>query len=141
MYIFILLYINLILFDIRLNRRGFNELFSNYSLRYEYPKQLRQVNFTDSRLKKEIETFFEIMDVAIAWYPRKADCLHKTLLGYRYLRKKFSIPVYMVVGVRKFPFEAHAWLKIENDDFFDSEIDTSYLQIILNSNNIVRLGK
>lgn len=136
-YTFIYLYILLIFFDIELYRNGFSNTFRKYTLKYSEIKEW--VN--DERILKkiigEINQEFSTLDVVCAWYPRKADCIHKTLLGYRIIRKKYKLPVDMVVGIRKFPFEAHAWLKIFNYNFFDEDEKISRYKIILRSNNLI----
>ncbi len=129
---FICLYARLTIFDIRLHRVGFNELFYKYS--QSYPVELESpISGYDSR---KIDEDFRMLDIVCTWYPRKADCIHKTFLGYMILRRKYNIKVNMVVGVRKFPFEAHAWLKKDSYDFFQE--DTDKYKVILNSLDYIR---
>ncbi|MGO1134120.1 lasso peptide biosynthesis B2 protein [Bacillus subtilis] len=134
--LYIYLLIQLILFDIELSMTGFNKTFNRYTQRYYKVKStaLNEENYQE--VFNHIEGLFYIFDVVCAWYPRKADCIHKTLLGYKFLRKKYSLPVDMVVGVRKFPFEAHAWLQINNQNFFSDNDETFRYNIILNSKNL-----
>lgn len=135
---FVYLFLLLIQFDIELSMKGFNKMFNNYALKYS---TIQRTDWTDSLVLKyfaEIEEIFEILDIICTWYPRKADCVHKTLLGYRIIRGKYSIPVDMVVGLRKFPFQAHAWLIFDNSSFFGNEEDTSSYKIILNSFELIR---
>ncbi|MFW2948812.1 lasso peptide biosynthesis B2 protein [Bacillus velezensis] len=126
----------MILFDLELFIMGFNKTFNRYTFKY---KKMKKTAFNEERYQeifKQIEELFYMLDVVCAWYPRKADCIHKTFLGYKFLRRKYSIPVDMVVGVRKFPFEAHAWLQVNNQNFFDDSEETSRYNIILSSKNL-----
>ncbi|WP_239645248.1 lasso peptide biosynthesis B2 protein [Paenibacillus polymyxa] len=120
-------------FDLKLRRKGFNKIFIEYSKKYSFYKE---INLKEAELKDKIDRInleFDILDIVCAWYPRKADCIHKTFLGYRRLRKKYGIEVDMVVGVRKFPLEAHAWLIRKNHNILDSEFETNKYKIVLSS--------
>lgn len=131
---FIYIYILLIFFDKKLCNRGFNETFKNYSIKYfnEIPHE----HMADKTVA-EVEKFFFILNIVCTWYPKKADCIHKTLIGYRIMRKKFLVPVEMVIGVQKFPLQAHAWLKIRDHNLFEDE-DTSMYKVILSSNTCIK---
>lgn len=85
--LYIYLLIQLILFDIELSMTGFNKTFNRYTQRYYKVKStaLNEENYQE--VFNHIEGLFYIFDVVCAWYPRKADCIHKTLLGYKFLRK------------------------------------------------------
>lgn len=136
-YKFVYLLILLILFDIELTLKGFNKTFKNYVSRYYKIKKINWYELVNEKSVSEIEHLFWLLDVVCAWYPRKADCIHKTFLGYRIIRKKYGIPVDMVIGVRKYPFEAHAWLQCNNNNFFNDAEETSKYKIILRSNDIL----
>ncbi|MNK70821.1 hypothetical protein D3C87_902570 [compost metagenome] len=129
----------LILFDIDLSRNGFNETFNKYKRRYSVIKKNMLKSDVEELLRKkqdQISKIFYILDVVCAWYPRKAECIHKTLLGYRILRVKLGVPVEMVIGVKKFPLGAHAWLQIHNRCFFINEEESmKQYKIILSSLN------
>jgi hypothetical protein len=47
-----------------------------------------------------------------------SDCLVRSLSLYRYLRS-VNIPVQHVIGVRRFPFAAHAWVEYEGAPVLD----------------------
>jgi len=47
------------------------------------------------------------------------DCLPRTLALYRFLLSA-GIPADHVIGVRQYPFEAHAWVEFEGRILFDS---------------------
>lgn len=128
------LILKLVLLDLELSIRGFNNTFEHYTKRYE---SIRSPFETELDLKKElseVEILFEKLDIICTWYPRKSDCIHKTFLGYKIIRSKFHIPVDMNIGVRKFPFEAHAWITCYNQNFFDDKEETDKYNIILSSN-------
>ncbi len=54
------------------------------------------------------------VEAAAAWQPFKAVCLHQCLALGLLLRRR-SIQADLVIGVSKFPFFAHAWLKSGHD--------------------------
>ncbi|WP_409344795.1 lasso peptide biosynthesis B2 protein [Paenibacillus sp. MBLB4367] len=74
-----------------------------------------------------------LIDKICTMYPFEAQCLHRSFLGYRYIRKQFGIPVDLVIGVRKFPFYAHAWLKLRDKNVNESDEFTRDLIVILSS--------
>lgn len=125
----------LIMFDIEMHLKGFNAVFMRYCNKYSHIKKLTRKFNDDESVINSIEQEFLLFDVVCTWYPRKANCIHKTLVGYKIIRQKYGIPVDMVVGVRKFPFEAHAWLVLKGKNIFnDIEEDGNY-KIIINSVN------
>lgn len=115
--------------------KGFNETFRNISRKYNTSVKV-QLDEIKENNADDIIDIFSALDIVCTWYPRKADCIHKTLIGYQLIRQKYNIPVEMVVGIRKFPFEAHAWLIHNGMDFFETE-QTDYYQIIYHSRNFV----
>lgn len=76
------------------------------------------------------------LELVCAWYPRKADCIHKTLIGYKILSEKYKLKLEMVVGLNKFPFEAHAWLRYQGKSLIDEDDDINY-KVFLSSNKFV----
>lgn len=130
---YIYLFFRLSVLDMELFLRGFNKTFLRYSKKYEVVKNYYDQEEEMKEIFPDIENLFSKLDVVCTWYPRKADCIHKTFLGYRIMRSRFYIPVDMNVGVRKFPFEAHAWITCYGQNFFDDEEETSKYNIILTS--------
>lgn len=121
------MYLMLVLFDLGLSKRGFTETFKKYSKKYQTRKKHYEIS---ESTVVEIEEFFTLLNIVCTWYPRKADCIHKTLIGYRVMHSKFSIPVEMVIGVRKFPFQAHAWLMLNDQDLLMDEESNEYKKIL-----------
>lgn len=132
---YVYLFFLLVIFDVELNYKGFNKTFRSYTKKYYGIKNKKISAETFESYSKEIESIFRKLDIVCTWYPRKADCIHKTLLGYRIIRKKYSLPVDMVVGMRKFPFEAHAWLQINDIDFFID--NTNKYKIVISSKKMM----
>ena len=86
---------------------GFNQVFSRYTAAY------------GSHLARPVRNWPQhaadwvwAIDVACRLVPWQARCLHRSFLGYRFLRKQVGVPVVMTIGVQKFPFSAHAWLTL-----------------------------
>ncbi|MDN3233553.1 lasso peptide biosynthesis B2 protein [Priestia megaterium] len=128
------LYILLFLFDLELSKKGFTKTFEKYSVRYFNNTPNDQIS---QNVVEDMESFFLLLNIVCAWYPKKADCIHKTLIGYRVMHKKFALPVEMVIGVRKFPFEAHAWLRINQQNLFPEE-ETNHYKIIISSHSYIK---
>lgn len=125
------------MFDFKLHKIGFTNIFDQYSKK-NFLEKSKNINIVDyEKFSERINFEFDMLDMVCTWYPRKADCIHKTFLGYKILRKKYHIQVDMVVGIRKFPFEAHAWLIEEDRNFFGDEEETNKYKIILNSNDFM----
>lgn len=60
--------------------------------------------------------------VAIAtrlYFRRKQDCLPRSLVLCRLLRRR-GVPVALCLGVKQFPFRAHAWVDSEGEPVGDS---------------------
>ncbi|MEW9702283.1 lasso peptide biosynthesis B2 protein [Paenibacillus sp. SI8] len=135
---FFKIYIMMIIFDFELSRDGFNKVFKKYSKKYTL-KAIERNPEAISNTAKEIFELFNLIDIVCAWYPRKADCIQKSFLGFKILRKKYSLPVEIVIGIRKFPFEAHAWLQINEKNVFCDDENTKKYNIILRT-SVIREG-
>lgn len=118
--------------DYLLLTKGFNKTFQIFSTKY-FSSKTAIVDEISSKKAEEILHLFSTLDIVCAWYPRKADCIHKTLIGYQLIRQIYELPVEMVVGIRKFPFEAHAWLIHNGMDLFETEATSQYKIIYYSS--------
>jgi hypothetical protein len=59
---------------------------------------------------REVNTIQESVRIATRYYWRRGlDCLPKALTLYLLLRQR-SIPATMHIGVKRYPFGAHAWV-------------------------------
>lgn len=126
---FLWVFLHLIIFDIELRLIGFEKVFPKYVKRHTLKKL---EDLTPEKIP-QIEKWGQMIDKACASYPLEAQCLHRSFLGYRFFRRKFHIPVELVVGVRKFPFGAHAWLVLQGQNFNEDPEYTSNFVVILNS--------
>ncbi|OUM89051.1 MAG: hypothetical protein BAA01_13435 [Bacillus thermozeamaize] len=126
---FIYLYCQLALFDIFLNKKGFSYMFELYSRKYGKAGN----RHLDESIIGNVMRDLHFLNVVCAWYLRKADCIHKTLLGYKLLSSRYRLALEMVVGIRKFPFSAHAWIRYEGKSLINEEDDKLY-KIVLSSN-------
>lgn len=52
------------------------------------------------------------VDRAAAWYIKRSWCLNRSVVATILLRL-FGVPGQLVLGVRKLPFMAHAWVELE----------------------------
>jgi hypothetical protein len=53
----------------------------------------------------------DAVNVAAAWYPKRALCLQRAVVTTCLLRS-LGVPAVMVLGAQKLPFKAHAWVEI-----------------------------
>ena len=51
---------------------------------------------------------------AASWYPRQSMCLQRSAIITCLLRQS-GVPADMVIGCRKIPFGAHAWVEVEGE--------------------------
>lgn len=57
------------------------------------------------------ESLSRALDVACAFYPRRALCLQRSSVLVKMLRRR-GVPARMVIGAQKLPFKAHAWVEV-----------------------------
>ncbi|WP_181155509.1 MULTISPECIES: lasso peptide biosynthesis B2 protein [unclassified Paenibacillus] len=127
------LYISLVRIDLSLQVVGFETLLQRYMRLYSLDsvnvQKVKETNY----IKEEINKMLVTIDYVCTVYPRSAQCMHRSFLGYQYLRKKFYLPVELVVGVRKMPFGAHAWLMLNGQNINEDSQYTDQFQIILST--------
>ncbi|WGV60416.1 lasso peptide biosynthesis B2 protein [Brevibacillus brevis] len=129
---FINVYLELINVDLQLRKKGFHTAYLKYITRHKsYKSKLKLYN--DEQLSKEVNNFLYLIDKVCRLYPFEAQCIHRSFLGYRFLREKLGFPVELVIGVKKYPFSAHAWLMFQGFNVNESEEYTSEFQVILSS--------
>jgi hypothetical protein len=54
----------------------------------------------------------DAIDSAAIWYPRTVQCLPRSAVATWLLRRR-GVAAVMVIGVRKMPFYAHAWVEVD----------------------------
>jgi hypothetical protein len=88
--------------DVELSLRGFSRLYQSVA---DHPT--RAVACADSI----VAAVCRAMDRACAVYPRQALCLQRSAATTGLLRD-YGVPAVLVVGARKHPFRAHAWVEV-----------------------------
>lgn len=74
--------------------------------------ELRQYEQKElDRVERKIIKELKAIEMASTLYWGKAKCLQRSILQYVLLRKKYGLNVDFVIGVKKFPFSSHAWVK------------------------------
>ena len=129
---FIQYYLLLIQFHIRLKRRQFEGVFEQYTSLYQHIDRDWK-SLTPERLHRDANNILRLVDIVCALFPFEAQCLHRSFLAYQLLRKTLGLSVELVIGVRKFPFSAHAWLMFEDGNVNESESYTQQFTVILTS--------
>lgn len=88
-----------------------------------------------SKLEKKIIKELIAIDKASTLFWGEAKCLHRTILQYDLLRKKYGLDVEIVIGVKKFPFASHAWLQWSDNGKSVCELDENIIgyQVIYSS--------
>lgn len=135
MYNILYLYKELISLDFQIRRKGFDEVFRSYISKYTIDGSKETLTEDNS---DEILEWFNLLDQVCCWYPNKADCIHKTLIGYKILQSKYGLPVNMVIGIKKFPIEAHAWIQYQGRNLFEEMENIDSLKIIIDSNSYMK---
>ena len=66
----------------------------------------------DADYGRIVEVVNAAVDRAAVWYPRTLLCLPRSAVATWFLRRR-GVPAVMVIGVRKMPFYAHAWVEVD----------------------------
>ncbi|MGS2750591.1 lasso peptide biosynthesis B2 protein [Bacillus zanthoxyli] len=111
-------------------------LVNYYLKKYEfgYVKEMYNEKYGDLKLSKnvdneEINLLLKRIDKVCFWFMGNAQCLHRSLIGFKLLRQD-GLPVQLVVGVRKFPFSSHAWVEFENNVINDVQtVKETYTEV------------
>lgn len=113
-------------------------ILGNYRMIYltinSFPVNLYAKPFLSAQeLRNEIIIVRKIILHCCSYFPFKAECMHQSLLAFSLIRRRLGIPVDIHVGVKKFPFAAHAWITLDGKNVFDSVKVTDELSVILSS--------
>src|SRR6202012_329106 len=60
----------------------------------------------------DIDAVCHAVDAACVFYPHQALCLQRSAVLVRLLRAR-GVHAVMLIGARKLPFKAHAWVEVE----------------------------
>ncbi|MCL1990489.1 MAG: lasso peptide biosynthesis B2 protein [Defluviitaleaceae bacterium] len=72
--------------------------------------------------------------------PFEAQCIHQSFFLYSVIREKYGLPVSLVIGTCPFPFSAHAWIMLGDENFFEADYETSKYNVMLRSENFHEVG-
>jgi prolyl oligopeptidase len=61
--------------------------------------------------RDSIDRVCKAVNYACVWYPKQALCLQRSFVT-TYLLRKSGLQAQMVLGARKLPFKAHAWVEV-----------------------------
>ena len=108
-----------------LKRYGFGETIKLYL------EDLKNYNNISGNLNfDQIKKIILLIDKVCFMFWGNAECLHRSLVGFKILRKQ-GVSVELVVGVKKFPFSSHAWLELNNEVINDlTSIKDNYIEIL-----------
>lgn len=67
----------------------------------------KELDIIERKIRKELRA----IEKASSMYFGNAKCLQRSILQYILLRKRYGLNVDIVIGVKKFPFSSHAWVK------------------------------
>lgn len=137
---FVYIYCLLIKFDLKLRSKGFPKVFDMYVSKYEDIEIFNYKIDEVEKVNEEIKELLVLVELACVFYPANAKCIHKSFLSYRFLRKKYKVPIKLVIGVSHFPFEAHAWIMQGKYNIGEDAIDTERYKIILDSSDYQKGG-
>lgn len=94
-------YLKLIYFDLYLARGNFAALYHKVR---QYPLASKTPRFT-------VEQICYAIDMAGIWYWKQALCLQQSAATTCLLRR-YGVAAQMVIGARRMPFKAHAWVEV-----------------------------
>jgi len=67
------------------------------------------------------------VSIACIWYPKQVFCLQRSATATKLLRRH-GIPAQMVIGAKRMPLRAHAWVELEGRVINDKpEVQADYL--------------
>lgn len=109
-------FLQLVQFDMYLARGNFAALYKKVR---QYPVGKRPLS------PDAVARVCSAIDMACIWYWKKALCLQRSA-ATTCLLKRYGVPAQMVIGTRRMPFKAHAWVEVDgrvvNDKPYTSEI-------------------
>ena len=95
-----------------------------------YNKKYATKNNKSRLNNKKTFQIIHLIDKVCFLFWGDAECLHRSLIGYKLLRR-MGVEVELVVGVKKFPFGSHAWIEYDNEIINDlKEIRSSYHEVL-----------
>ncbi|MCU4930820.1 lasso peptide biosynthesis B2 protein [Bacillus thuringiensis] len=111
-------------------------LVNYYLKKYEfgYVKEMYNKKYGDLKLSKEFDikegkALLKKIDKVCFWFFGNAQCLHRSLIGFKLLRQQ-GLSVQLVVGVKKFPFSSHAWVECDGTVINDVQrVKESYIEV------------
>lgn len=78
-----------------------------------------------------IDEASRVVQIASKFYYRvRRDCLPAGMLAF-YLMRRRGLPAELCIGVRKFPFKAHAWVELEGRIVFTTPADIAKYKVIM----------
>jgi hypothetical protein len=69
------------------------------------------------------------LELAAAFVPFRAICLEQSLALYLLLRRR-GVPAVLRIGVRPYPFTAHAWVELDGEPLNEQEELVRHLMVM-----------
>lgn len=124
------IFMSLILIDLKLRLFGFHKIFPPFIKKYKLYEDDQPIT---EELAEKLNDLLNSIDLTCSSYPFDAKCLHRSFLGYQFIRKKYQVPIELVIGVKKFPFTSHAWLTYKGMNVNEDPKYTNEFSVILTS--------
>jgi len=109
----------------KLKRLGFAQTYDEYSRLVAPPVPEYEL----SSLILRTERAFSFAENFFVMKRAPKDCLPRSLALYRFLRSA-GIPANHCIGVRRHPFEAHAWVQCQDRVMFDSSFEVGFYTVL-----------
>jgi hypothetical protein len=109
----------------KLKRLGFAQIYEAYS-------RLAKPTIAESKLNSlltRVERAFSLAENFFVMKSAPNDCLPRSLALYRFLLSA-GIPANHCIGVRRHPFEAHAWVQCQGRVMFDSNFEVQSYTVL-----------
>ena len=122
-------WLRLLMIDCRLKFTGFESV-QNWIVKAAR-LEANHKNGIASSVPWVIDEVSRVVQIASKFYYRiRRDCLPAGMLAF-YLMRRRGLPVELCIGVRKFPFKAHAWVELEGHIVFTTPADVAKYKVIM----------
>ena len=131
-------------FNIKLKRTNLTYMYKKYSSNYEAIPVVAYLSYSEkdtTKLSDKICLWATVCEQVCRFLPFDAKCAHQSFFLYKIIRGKYGIPVSLVIGVCPYPFSAHAWLMLGDENIFEEEYETSRYNVMLRSDNFHEVGQ
>lgn len=142
-YYWINAFFSIIVFNKDLEKHGLTKMFKEYAVKFGSIPYIDYRVFAEKEILArtgEMNSWINAAISACRFLPFEAKCIHQSFYIFKLVRKRYGMPVSLVIGTCPFPFSAHAWIMAGKENFFEEDYETSKYDIILRSEDFYEMG-